>query len=367
MYLTRVKCQGFRCLDGIDFSPDPGLNVIRGLNAQGKTSMLEAILFAATSKSHRTNTESELVQRGKDGFSIALEAERAQGSVRLEANWWRGAKRFKINGVAQERVSDILGRVHVVFFSPEDIALVKDSASVRRKFLDMELSQISPAYLAALQEYRQALRQRNELLRHATADEALLDVWDAQLVKHGVVVMRERAGFISELTRYAGQAYREIARGEPFEMRYRCDVEHAESFAERLGASRQTDLRRQQTTHGPHRDDIEFLIAGAPARSHASQGQQKSAALAVKLAEVELIRARSGEYPVLMLDEVLAELDDERAARLFNAIPEEAQTLMTTTDLEDRRALYGKAAKIFEIDGGALRCAGREGQSSGQA
>lgn len=329
--------------------------MIRGLNAQGKTSVLEAILFAATSKSHRTNTEADLVRRDQEGFSITLEAVEANGNVRVDANWWRGVKRFKVNGVARERLSEILGRVRLVFFSPEDLGLVKEAAAVRRRFLDMELSQVSPPYLAALQEYRNVLRQRNELLRQESVDESLLDVWDPQLVRHGETLMRERASFVADLTRWAEAAYRNIAEDESIAIRYRCDVDSADSFEERLAAARKSDVRRQQTTHGPHRDDIEFYIANAPARSHGSQGQQRSAALAVKLAEVELIRERTGEYPVLMLDEVLSELDDARAHRLFRAVPDGVQTLITTTDLDDRRGVIQRNAKRFTIERGALR------------
>lgn len=354
MHLSRVRCRNFRCLESIDLSPSPGTNVIRGLNAQGKTSVLEAILFAATSKSHRTNTEADLVRHGEDGFSITLEVAATAGPVTLEANWWRAAKRFKVNGVARDRISEILGRVRLVFFSPEDLALVKESAAVRRRFLDMELSQVSPTYLSALQEYRNVLRQRNELLRQDSVDETLLDVWDVQLLKHGEVIMRERAAYLDELTQWAEQAYRNLAEGEPLEARYRCDVDHPTAFADKLAAARRSDIRRQQTSRGPHRDDIEFFVQGVPARSHASQGQQRSAALAVKLAEVELIHARTGEYPVLMLDEVLSELDDERAGRLFGAIPDAVQTIITTTDLGDRRGVVRGDAKRFTIERGVL-------------
>lgn len=359
MHLSRVRCSHFRCLNSIDFEPAPGANVIRGLNAQGKTSVLEAILFAATSKSHRTNTEAELVQRGEEGFSVVLDGMEGNRPVRIDANWWRGAKRFKVNGVARDRLSEILGHVRLVFFSPEDLGLVKEGASARRRFLDMELSQVSPPYLAALQEYRNVLRQRNELLRQDKIEDSLLDVWDVQLVRHGEIIMRERAQFVEELSRSAETAYRGIAERERLQIRYRCDVDTPEAFEGKLEAARGSDVRRQQTTRGPHRDDIEFFIDESPARSHGSQGQQRSVALAVKLAEVALIHDRTGEFPVLMLDEVLSELDDERAHRLFESIPAGVQTLITTTDLDDRRGVIGPNAKRFTIERGALREDGR--------
>lgn len=354
MHLLHLKCRGFRCLDNVHFEPATGLNIIRGNNAQGKTSVLEAILFAATSKSHRTSVETDLVAHDGDGFHIEVKARRGDRDVTLEANWWGGAKRFKVNGVAQTRVSQVLGKVNVILFSPEDIALVKGAASVRRRFIDMELSQLHPAYLKALQQFRQVLRQRNELLRKTTVDDALLDVWDEQLVRHGALLMQERAGFLKELAELAAGAYSRIAGGEALVLEYRADVEPAEAYAEILKKSRAQDIRRRATSRGPHRDDIDFLVAGNPARSHASQGQQKSAALALKLAELELVNARTGEYPILMLDEVLSELDGLRAGQLFATIGEGIQCILTTTELTDRRKLFGDGSTDFLIEKGQL-------------
>lgn len=351
MYLQELHCHGFRCLTDVRFTPERGLNVIRGRNAQGKTSLLESILFAATSKSHRTSTETDLAAHGGDAFRIALHVEHADRRVALEVNWWQGEKRVKVNGVPQARMSDTLGKVRVVLFSPEDIALVKGSASTRRKFLDMELSQLSPVYLAALQQYRQVLRQRNELLRATKADDGLLDAWDQQLIKHGQVLIRERAAFTEELGEFAARAYTTIAHEEELRLRYRPDT-LAENLEKALQEARPADLRRKQTSRGPHRDEIEFVIAGKPVRSHASQGQQKSAALAVKLAELELVKERTGEYPILMLDEVLAELDAARAEHLFDAINDEVQCLLTTTEMH---TVTGAAtAANFMIENGEL-------------
>ena len=351
MYLDELHCHGFRCLADLHFTPARGVNFIRGRNAQGKTSLLECILFAATSKSHRTSLETDLAARGGEGFRIALHVVRADREVTLEVNWWQGDKRVKVNGVAQSRMSDTLGKVRVVLFSPEDIALVKGSASTRRKFLDMALSQLSPVYLAALQQYRQVLRQRNELLRASQPDGRQLDAWDQQLIKHGRILIQEREAFIEELGNFAAQAYRAIAREEELRLRYLPDTP-ARDLEKALQEARPSDLRRKQTSHGPHRDEIEFVIADKPARSYASQGQQKSAALAVKLAELELVRERTGEYPILMLDEVLAELDAARGEHMFDAINEEVQCLLTTTDLHDQNG--ARAAANFIIENGTL-------------
>ena len=354
MYLKQLTCNGFRCLRDIQFEPSPGINVIHGDNAQGKTSILEALLFAATSKSHRTSTESELVAYKAEGFQIAAEATRSDRNVLVEANWWKGAKRFKVNGVAQTRVSDILGKITVTFFSPEDISLVKAGASVRRKFMDMELSQLSAGYLAALQKHRQVLRQRNELLRAKHPDQDLLAAWDGQLAQHGALLMAERGDFIEELAELAQIAYAQIAQNEGLQMTYKPDVEVDADYAAVLEKARPIDLQRKMTTRGPHRDDIQLSIDNHPARSTASQGQQKSAALAIKLAELNLIHRRTREYPILMLDEVLAELDPHRAGHLFSAIEKGVQCLLTTANSANNHPITKQAVSTYLIKNGRL-------------
>lgn len=352
MQLLRFECRGFRCLADQAFEPGPRVNVVRGDNAQGKTSILEGILFAVTSKSHRTSVESELARHGEDGFHLALQGRRAGREVAIHAHWYRGTKRFKVNGVYQARVSDVLGQFPVVLFSPDDIDLVKGSAVERRRFLDMELSQVAPAYLNALQQYRQALRQRNELLRAHEPDNDQLDAWDEQLVRHGAVLVRHRQEFLGALGDHTAEAYRRIASGERLELRYQPDVSE-DLLRETFKKVRRADVRRQMTTRGPHRDDVELLVAGEPARNFGSQGQQKSTALALRLAEVSLLRERIGEYPVLMLDEVLSELDDHRSRQLFSAINDEVQCILTTTESNRRESLFGPSA-FYRIERGCL-------------
>ncbi|HIJ66489.1 MAG TPA: DNA replication/repair protein RecF [Candidatus Hydrogenedentes bacterium] len=354
MHLVELTCRGFRGLEAIRFRPGPGLNIIHGDNAQGKTSLLEAILFGATSKSHRTSLESELVRRDADAFHLALHARRRDRDVRLEASWRSGVKRFKVNGVPQTRISDILGKINVVFFCPEDVSLVSGAASYRRRFLDMELSQLLPDYLAALQHYRQALRQRNELLRQSACDNAQLDVWDDQLAAHGRVLVEERGNFVAQLGRLAALAHGRIANGEELRIVYKANVPTDQPLLDVLARTRETDRRQGATTRGPHRDDLELSVAQAAARGFASQGQQKTAALAVKLAETELVTSRAGECPILMLDEALAELDHARSRQLLDAIDKKIQCIMTTTDPGDPCCLDGPGFSHFGIVRGCL-------------
>lgn len=354
MHLLHAACQDFRCLENVEFTPTPEINVIHGDNGQGKTTLLEAILYGATSKSHRTTQEMDLPRYGADAFHIHLEAQRIDRKVTIAAHWFKGVKRFKVNDVSQSRVSDILGRLNVVLFSPEDIELVKGGGATRRRFLDMELSQLQPQYLQALQAYRRILRQRNEILRTKKPDPQLLDVWDTQLVQHAALLIRERNEYIDELAALATQAYQDIAQEGPLTLTYRPDVRGEQEFSEVLTKSRDNDMRRGMTAHGPHRDDIEIRIAGRRARSHASQGQQKTVALALKLAEVTLVKRRTGEFPLLMLDEVLAELDTHRAQKLFQTLPTGLQCLVTTTTQARLQESIGVECAQFHIEGGQI-------------
>lgn len=354
MRLVRAACRDFRCFSEVAFEPAPGLTLLRGANGQGKTSLFEAILYGATTKSHRTSQDTELVRHSETAFHVRIEARRADRDITIEASWRQGAKRFRVNGVAQTRLSDILGKIHVVLFCPEDAILVRGGAASRRRFLDMGISQVSPVYLNALQQYRQALRQRNELLRRQEADAAMLDAWDVQLAREGAILIRERERYVQELARHASTAYGRIADKEQLTLVYHPDVPDPDQFYATLLKTRDADFKRGMTGRGPHRDDVQLYIADQPARPFASQGQQKTAALALKLAELEVVKARAGEYPVLMLDEVLAELDEARARRLVAAIAPEVQCLVTTTELEPRPGRFGSDWTAYRIERGKI-------------
>ena len=354
MYLKKLKCQGFRSLHRLTIEPGPGLNVIRGANAQGKTTVLEALLYLATSRSHRTTVDRELVGHGDLGFRIEAEIERKDRTVKLYAAYWDKVKRFSINGVPVTKISEILGRINVVFFAPEDVSIVRGSASDRRLYIDMGLSQLDNAYVRALQSYRTVLRQRNELLRNDRPDPAQLDVWDAQLAEHARRVTAARAHYVDSLAPYAKEAYHTIAEDEQFGLKYAPDIATDADPLKVYQETRERDIRRGHTSRGPHRDDLQFRIEEEAARSFGSQGQQRSAALAMKLAEARLAQQRTGEYPILMLDDVLSELDDDRARRLMTALPKDQQCLLTTTEVSARDELFGEDAVYHHIEKGAL-------------
>lgn len=354
MHLTELHADGFRSLRAIHFNPIAGLNVIYGDNAQGKTSLLEALLYLVTSKSHRTNVDSELVRHGEPGFRLKGLIQRADRTVTLEAAWWERSKRIKVNGVALTKASEVLGKVHVVFFSPEDVGIVRGAATERRTFMDMELAQLAPSYLHALQQFRQVLRQRNELLRAHRVDTDLLASWDAQFAQWAAILIRDRRHFIAALDARTQETYALIAGGERLGLRYVPNIRPDEDPLQTLERGRETDIRRGMTMRGPHRDDLEFTVEGEAARAFASQGQQRTAALALKLADAVLVHSRTGEYPILMLDDVLSELDASRSRRLFRALAPGMQCLLTTTDLVENRELFGAKAAHFRIKDGRL-------------
>lgn len=355
MTLTQLTCTRFRCLADTDFRPGPGLNVVRGANAQGKTSLLEALLYLATARSHRTPRETELVRYGEEGFRIAARVDRVDRTITLDAVWQQGVKRFRVNGVAQPRLSDILGKMNVVSFFTEDIGILRGPASQRRRMMDIELSKIDPEYLRALQRYRQVLRQRNELLRQERPAPALLDAWDAQLAEYGAVLMKARAAFVEHLGRAAACFYRHIAgETERIEVVYRPDIKLDASIEDTVADARDADLKQGMTTRGPHRDEMELGINDRSARYFASQGQQRTGALALKLAAVDLARRQAGEYPVLALDDVLSELDAARAARLIKAIPAGVQSVVTVTDASGIDAWAHSDCRRFRILEGCI-------------
>ncbi|HOJ67647.1 MAG TPA: DNA replication/repair protein RecF [Candidatus Hydrogenedentes bacterium] len=355
MRLERIYCEQFRRLTRVAVEPAPGLNVFFGGNAQGKTSLLEAVLYAATARSHRATGDRELVQHGADGFFVAIAAVGASGKVEVEARWWQGQKRFRINGATPERLSDLLGRVQVVLFAPDDLELVKGPASVRRRFLDICLSRIHGRYLRALQAYRQSLRQRNALLKGSRPDPTLLDSFDALLARDGATLARDRADWITRLDAVASALYQDLAeQRETLRLRYVPDIRDLDHYLDVLGRSRESDLKAGATTRGPHRDEVQVLVDDHPLDAYGSQGQQKSAALALRLAEAQLTREACGEAPALLLDEIFSDLDERRSERVLDAVPPDAQALVTTARPLETLPRRLQDARLFHVRDGEV-------------
>lgn len=346
MRLRSIQLQHYRNYDSVELQTDGMVNVFIGPNAQGKTNLLEAIFVLALSKSHRTSKDKELIGWEADSARVAGEADRRYGAVKLELLFSSQGKKAKINGLEQRKLSDFVGTFNVVMFAPEDLEIVKGSPGVRRRFLDMEIGQIQPGYLHSLQQYGKVLMQRNHYLKNAApgGQHAMLEVWNEQLASYGVKMIKKRQNFIQKLQKWASEIHAGITGGnEALTVRYapslECSDEEDETvlfdrFMVKLSQMREQEMRRGATLVGPHRDDLAFAINGKEAQTFGSQGQQRTAALSLKLAEIELVHEEIGEYPVLLLDDVLSELDRSRQTQLIETFQSKVQTFITTTGLE---------------------------------
>ena len=354
MKIIRAQLTGFRSYESCEITPCEGVNVLLGDNGQGKTNVLEALYLCCTGRSHRTRQDRELIRWGADFASVKVEAERRDGSHQVELLLpAMGRRRIKIAGQEVSRSGELMGHVTGVLFSPEDLRTVKDGPAERRRFVDMALSQIRPAYYYALQRYARALKQRNEALKGIAMQPGLaatLDAWDEQLAAAGAELTAHRRTYIEKLNRAAAETHREIADGrERLEIRYLPCVtqgDDVQSGLDALLAARETDIRRMTTSVGAHRDDVQILVEGRDVRAFGSQGQQRTAALAMRLSELDVMREQLGEWPMLMLDDVMSELDPGRRRQLVSHL-KGIQTFITCTDAEDLAgAQIGRAWRV---------------------
>ena len=355
MYIKSIRLKNFRNYSEAEITPCEGINILSGDNAQGKTNVLEAIYLCCTGRSHRTVHDKEMVKTGQDYASVHIYGTRSDGLHDVEMLLSRMEKRrVKVAGNTVSRSGELLGHITGVLFSPEDLRMIKDGPAERRRFADMELSQLKPSYYYALQRYARALKQRGALLKDISlgfAETGMLDVWDAQLAENGAQIMEARRAFIEKLALTAAEIHGIVAGNrEKLSIEYAPDAvtdasgsELKGALAELLKEARPTDLKRLTTSVGPHRDDISVKINSMEARSFASQGQIRTCALSLKLSEIRIMKSETGESPVLMLDDVMSELDPLRR-RLLLGMLEGVQTFVTCTDKDD---LAGASAGRF--------------------
>lgn len=342
MRIVRAKLNHFRNYIGCEFEPCAGVNVLLGDNGQGKTNLLEALYLCCTGRSHRTRQDRELIRWDADFAAVQVQAEKNDGSHDVEVILPAAGKRkIKISGREAARSGELMGHVTGVLFSPEDLRMVKDGPAERRRMIDMTLAQLRPAYYYALQRYNRALKQRNEALRACAVNAAListLDLWDEQLAAAGAELMRHRRAYIEKLSAAAEETYREIADDrERLRVRYQPSVSCGDDAAanrDALLAARETDARRLTTSVGAHRDEVLLTIDDRELRFFGSQGQQRTAALSLRLSELAVMREELGEWPVLMLDDVMSELDPHRRRQLIARLAG-IQTIVTCTDMDD--------------------------------
>jgi len=368
MYLKDIALQNFRNYEYLELSFSPSINVLIGENAQGKTNLIESIYFLAMSRSHRTSKDRELIRWESDFAKVKGELNKKSHSVPMEIILSKRGKNAKLNHLEQKKLSNYIGQLNVILFAPEDLYLVKGSPSIRRKFIDMELGQMNKIYLHHLVQYQQILKQRNQFLKQAKHspkfDQIYLDVLTEQLAAEGAEVLFYRFKFVNQLNAWAQQVQIDISNGkEHLKITYKAlpditDELSIEEIFNRLKelykSAQQQEIDQGTTTLGPHRDDLIFYVNGKNVQRYGSQGQQRTTALSLKLAEIELMNEITGEYPILLLDDVLSELDDSRQTHLLSSIQNKVQTFITTTSLDGVQMELLNHPLIFYVDEGTI-------------
>lgn len=369
MHIIRLTLHNFRNYADVSFCPDEGVNVLIGRNAQGKSSLLEAIYVAATSRSWRAGRDIEMIRWEADQARISLEVSRVeQNDIEIEVTLGRNEKKYlSVNTIRQTRLADLIGQVNVLLIEPEDGEIIRGEPSVRRRFLNLEISQVQPMYCHLLVNYRKILEQRNRLLKdmHRTRSrDGVLDVWNEQLVSYGSKILERRLAFVEKIAKLAREIHAQITDGsEDLGIRYssKVNLEGAVTAADlsarlktRLEEVRDEEVLRGITLAGPQRDDLIFTVNGVDARVYASHGQQRTIALSLRLAELEVMEETAKEPPVVLLDDVMTDLDEERRAHVFDITHGRCQTFVTAPSKRAFSQEFLAAGKVFEVSGGRV-------------
>ena len=357
MIIKSIKLENFRNYESLELDFENGTNILYGDNAQGKTNVLEAIYLSATTKSHKGSKDKEIIKFEKDESHIHMFLDKEGMEYRVDMHLRRSkSKGIAINGQPIKKAADLVGLLNVVFFSPEDLSIIKDGPSDRRKFVDMELFQIDKYYLYNLNQYNKIINQRNKLLKDFYFNTDLnetLQVWNMQLVTYGKQIISRREKFVEQLNEIIFDIHKNLSGGkEELTIIYEPNVGEDE-FENKLKSSQERDIKLKMTSVGPHRDDFCFMINGVDIRKYGSQGQQRTAALSLKLAEIELLKKVTGDLPVLLLDDVLSELDSNRQNYLLNSIGD-IQTIITCTGLDEFINNRFEIDKIFKVTNGII-------------
>ena len=345
MYVRSILLRNYRNYSEIQLDFDPNINVFLGQNAQGKTNILEAVYYASLGHSHRTHSDTDLIRWEQSAASVQLDFDRLGVGNHLEFQFSREKRRRILLNEHPIRPKELIGSINTVLFSPEDLFLIKGAPAGRRRFLDAEISQASPAYYHELQQYNRIVTQRNTLLkriRERKAPAEMLDLWDPQLIESAVKITKKRQEAVKKLNMLANLMQRRISDNrENLSIAYEIHGQEegdmtndlASWYNKELVSHREVDILRGSTTRGPHHDDIVLMVNGINLRNFGSQGQQRTGVLSLKLSELEFLRSETGEYPILLLDDVMSELDASRRQQLMAYIRRERiQTMITATD-----------------------------------
>ena len=363
MRVDRLVLKNYRNYGELKTEFHTKVNIFTGANAQGKTNILEAVYLAATGRSHRTFEDNELIQWKQQAALVDIFFKRQDIEHSLTFKFIKDQnKQILLDGNTIKN-KDIIGLLNIVLFSPEDLALVKGAPQLRRRFLDMEISQASPGYYRQLLQYNRIVSQRNNLLkkiRERMADPLLLDAWDEQLAKAAAVIVAKRLDAVKKFNMLANLMHRRLTGNkENLSVQYEIngagedkELELQPFYQLFLKENRQSDIYRGSTGVGPHRDDLILSVNGESLRNYGSQGQQRTGVLSLKLAELEFIKSETGEYPVLLLDDVMSELDGSRREHLLSFIKDRIQTFITATDSTFFPEM--STARLFRIAGGQI-------------
>ena len=359
MIIKSIELADYRNYNSLNMEFDKGTNILYGDNAQGKPNILEAIFLSATTKSHKGSKDREIVNFNKEEAHIRTYIEKDGVETRVDMHLRKaGSKGIAVDGQKLKKAADLLGLCNVVFFSPEDLGIIKNGPSERRRFVDMELCQLDSFYLYNLNHYNKIVNQRNKLLKDMYMNPALketLGIWDMQLVSFGSKIIERRKLFVEQLNEIIYGIHKKLS-GDKEEIRivYEPDTE-IEEFEKKLRLSQDRDIKAKMTSVGPHRDDFSFVVGDIDIRKYGSQGQQRTAALSLKLSEIELVKRIAKDTPVLLLDDVLSELDSNRQNYLLNSIGD-IQTIITCTGLEEFVNNRFEINKVFKVSEGTVTC-----------
>lgn len=357
MILKSVALNHFRNYSDLSLEFDKGTNILYGDNAQGKTNVLESVYVSGTTRSHKGSKDRELIQFGEEEAHIRTVVEKKEKIYQIDMHIKKSrSKGIAINKIPIKRAAELFGILNIVFFSPEDLNIIKNGPSERRRFLDVELCQLDKIYLFHLTNYNRILNQRNKLLKDINFRPELKDtlpVWDMQLIDYGKKIIASRKKFVNRLNEIVYEIHKKISGDrEELILRYEPDTEE-EKLEEELMKNQERDLKLGMTSVGPHRDDMCFLIRDIDIRRFGSQGQQRSCALSLKLSEIELVKESIQETPVLILDDVLSELDSSRQNFLLNSI-HDIQTIITCTGLDEFVKNRFEINKVFKVVNGTV-------------
>ena len=357
MIIKSLKLKNYRNYEYLQLDFDKAVNIFYGDNAQGKTNVLEAVYLSGTTKSHRGTKDRDLIRFGCEESHIETVIERSGTDIRIDLHLKKNSpKGIAVNRVPIRRAGELFGLMNFVFFSPEDLNIIKNGPSERRRFMDLELSQLDKIYLKDLSSYNRIINQRNRLLKDAWDDRSLLDtldVWDMQLAAYGEKIIQRRKEFISQVNEIIYNIHYKLTGGkERISISYEPGT-GAFSLEQVLKRNRERDLRLKSTTAGPHRDDICFMGGDIDIRKFGSQGQQRTAALSLKLSEIELVKQLIKDTPVLLLDDVLSELDKHRQNYLLDSI-HDIQTLITCTGLDEFVNHRFSVNRVFHVQNGHI-------------